>query len=132
MKQNHITFPKRWLQLGLTSAFAATLSFNSQAQTNPAPAKQWDVTFGGSGLETFQDMQQTTDGGYILGGFSYSGISGDKTQASQGNFDFWIVKLDASGNKSWDKSFGGSDAELMYAVQQTNDGGFILGGASVS
>src|SRR5204863_363502 len=67
----------------------------------------WDKDFGGTGDEYFMSLKQTPDGGYILGGTSASGISGNKTQASQGADDYWIVKLDSLGNKQWDKDFGG-------------------------
>src|ERR1041384_7645903 len=53
-------------------------------------------------------LQQTTDDGYIIGGYSLSGISGDKTQATRGDWDYWFVKFDSVGNKQWDKDFGGT------------------------
>ncbi|MBX7141798.1 MAG: T9SS type A sorting domain-containing protein [Chitinophagales bacterium] len=94
--------------------------------------KQWDAAFGGSGSDYFSSLGQTNDGGYILGGYSSSGISGDKTQSSQGSSDFWIVKTDANGTKQWDARFGGSDIEYLHSVQQTADGGYILSGSSYS
>ncbi len=48
---------------------------------------------------------QTSDKGYLLAGASFSGISGDKTQTSQGSWDYWIVRIDSLGNKVWDKNF---------------------------
>jgi hypothetical protein len=63
---------------------------------------------------------------------SLSGISGDKTQASQGDFDYWIVKTDAGGVKQWDARFGGSIDDVLTSLQQTADGGYILGGYSYS
>jgi hypothetical protein len=114
-------------------AFAFFLSTSNQllfAQTSPV--KQWDKTFGGNGIEQLYGVEQTADGGYILAGQSDSGISGDRTQASKGGFDYWLVKLDANGNKQWDKAFGGSDLDILYAMQQTSDGGFILGGTTRS
>lgn len=96
--------------------------------------KQWDKSFGGDDADELRSLQQTSDGGYILGGASFSGVSGNKTAAPRGNGtgDYWLVKLDAGGNKQWDKSFGGDDAEELYSVQQTIDGGYILGGHSCS
>ena len=96
------------------------------------PTKQWDKTFGGSNNDDLSSLQQTSDGGYILGGYSASGISGDKTEASRGNNDYWIVKTDANGNKQWDKTFGGSSDDQLYSFQQTTDGGYISGGRSTS
>ncbi len=110
-------------------AFAFSFSI-ATAQT--APGKQWDVRFGGSGEDLLYSLQQTADGGYILGGYSTSGISGDKTQASQGLSDYWIVKTDAGGVIEWDAGFGGSEDDYLLSLQQTADGGYILGGYSGS
>ncbi|CAN5522314.1 hypothetical protein BH11BAC1_BH11BAC1_08290 [soil metagenome] len=94
--------------------------------------KQWDKDFGGTDWEEFYSIRQTSDGGFILGGYSYSGISGDKTEATWGNADYWVVKIDSFGNKQWDKDFGGTDADFLNSVTQTADNGFILGGWSFS
>ena len=78
-------------------------------------------------------MRQTNDHGYILGGFSQSGISGDKTQASHGGVDYWIVKTDSFGIKKWDKDFGGTLNEDDFRnISQTTDGGYLFSGASYS
>ncbi len=94
--------------------------------------KQWDKRFGGGETEFLESLQQTNDGGYILGGYSYSGISGDRTQGSRGSYDYWIVKIDANGVKQWDKRFGGSESDNLSSLQQTSDGGYIMGGRSES
>jgi len=91
---------------------------------------QWQNTIGGSGNDELYSIQQITDGGYFLGGHSNSGISGDKTESSQGDFDYWVVKLDASGNILWQNTIGGNYDDWLYSVQQTSDGGYILGGYS--
>jgi hypothetical protein len=59
-------------------------------------------------------------------------ISGDKTQASQGSNDYWIVKTDANGVKEWDAGFGGSSTDVAHSARQTTDGGYIIGGNSDS
>src|SRR5690606_27864271 len=94
--------------------------------------KVWDKTLGGSGEEAINSLQQTSDGGYILGGYSQCGIGRDKSQPSRGGWDYWMVKLDASGNKLWDRTFGGSGYDRLFSLQQTSDGGYILGGESGS
>ena len=101
-------------------------------KTDSLGNKQWDKDFGGALDDVPSSVKQTADGGYILGGHSYSGISGDKTQASWGDYDYWIVKTDSLGNKQWDKDFGGINDEQLYSLQQTADGGYILGGLSSS
>jgi hypothetical protein len=93
---------------------------------------EWDKTFGGDWRETIAEIKQTSDGGYILGGSSWSGVSGDKSEESRGESDYWIVKLDAGGNKIWDRTFGGADTDILTTIHQTTDGGYIVGGTSWS
>jgi len=95
----------------------------------------WDRRIGGSDFESAQEIQATSDGGYIIGGFSRSGASGDKTTANYGPAgasDIWIAKLDATGLLQWERSYGGVDDEELYHIEQTADGGYILGGSSKS
>ena len=92
---------------------------------------EWQNTIGGSGDDNLQSVQQTVDGGYILGGNSSSGISGDKTEVSS-MYDYWVVKLNNDGNIEWQNTIGGNMSDIMYSVQQTPDGGYILGGISLS
>ena len=93
----------------------------------------WQNTIGGNNGDHLASIQQTTDGGYILGGSSNSGISGDKTEANQGNWDYWVVKLDRTGQKTeWQNTIGGSSTDYLNTIQQTTDGGYILGGHSAS
>jgi hypothetical protein len=93
---------------------------------------EWDKTIGGNDIDILTSLQQTSDGGYILGGFSFSNSSGEKTQNSKGSADYWIVKLDGRGNIQFDKTIGGSSFDDLFALQQTSDGGYILGGFSFS
>lgn len=101
-------------------------------KTDNTGVKQWDATFGGTQEDDLFSVKQTPDGGYILAGTSASGISGDKTQASQGGADFWVVKTNGSGTKLWDRDFGGSDDESPWSLCLTPDGGFVFGGFSNS
>jgi hypothetical protein len=101
-------------------------------KTDASGNKIWDKGFGGSGNDRLSAMITTADGGYLLGGESDSGISGDKSQASQGNRDYWIVKIDANGAKQWDRRFGGSNDDGLLSLVTANDGGYLLGGYSFS
>ncbi len=94
--------------------------------------KQWDKRYGGTLGEALDKIEQTSDGGFIIGGGSSSHITGDKTEDCRGYFDFWAVKLDALGNKQWDRRFGGSDMEFSSDIETTADGGYIIGGSSKS
>ncbi|WP_207434174.1 Ig-like domain-containing protein [Sabulibacter ruber] len=97
-----------------------------------AGTKQWDRRFGGTADEELNSLIETTDGGYLLGGYSASGIGGDKSEAGRGGKDFWVVKVSSAGTKLWDKRFGGSADEDLRSVLQTRDGGYLLAGTSLS
>jgi hypothetical protein len=101
-------------------------------KTDSSGNKLWDKTYGGSFTDQIFSIQQTSDLGFICGGISYSDSSGDKTEYSHGSMDYWIIKLDAQGNKQWDKTFGGAGMDQLNTVKQTPDGGYILGGRSDS
>ncbi|HLP50113.1 MAG TPA: T9SS type A sorting domain-containing protein [Chitinophagales bacterium] len=94
--------------------------------------KQWDYRFGGTSIDRFERIIETVDSGYLLAGSSNSDISGDKTQNSRGNYDFWVVKLNKQGVMQWDKRFGGLEDDILTSVFQTTDSGYILGGTSLS
>lgn len=92
----------------------------------------WDNTIGGSQWDELLSIQECNEGGYILGGFSFSGISGDKSEESQGSYDYWIVKLDEEGTITWQNTIGGSSSDKLQSVSQCSDGGYIVGGRSTS
>jgi hypothetical protein len=93
---------------------------------------EWQNTIGGSSLDNLYSIQQASDGGYILGGYSISPISGDKTENSWGLFDYWIVKTDSLGSILWQNTIGGSGGDELRCINQTGDGGYIIGGSSES
>jgi len=75
-------------------------------------------------------IKETSDGGYIVTGFSYSN-DGD-VSGNHGDADYWIVKLNPAGAISWQKSFGGKATDEANSIRQTRDGGYIIAGASAS
>src|SRR5438034_1316180 len=92
------------------------------------PPIEWQQTFGGSQDETLTSLEQTLDGGFILGGYSSSGTDGNKTAPARGNNDFWVVDLNAKGDPLWDQTFGGGGRDVLYSLSGTRDGGLIFGG----
>jgi hypothetical protein len=120
---------KKVLLLIVTAGIYTFSYTNLQAQ---APInKIWDKTFGGADIDHLYAGTKTSDGGYIFGGGSGSGVGGDKTQPFVGgNSDIWIVKIDADGNKEWDKSFGSINSDALWSIKQTTDGGYLVGGTT--
>jgi hypothetical protein len=86
--------------------------------------EQWDHFFGGSDADRGYFAEQTTDGGYIVTG--YSGSYG------AGLYDMLLIKTDASGTAQWKKYFGGTGRDYGSEVHQTPDGGYIVGGYTLS
>src|SRR6478672_3972940 len=102
------------------------------ANTFSQPTIVAQKALGGKFSESVGAISLTKDGGLIAGGYSYSNKSGDKTQNSRGESDYWVVKLDKSRNIQWEKTIGGVIDDNLYALHQTRDGGYILGGYSDS
>lgn len=92
---------------------------------------EWVNNFGGSGEETAQAIISTADKGYAILGFSNS-IDGDLVGKTTAVNDYWFLKLDATGNLEWNKTFGGSKDDRGQSLAQTNDGGYILTGYAMS
>jgi|JI61114C2RNA_FD_contig_51_162364_length_2588_multi_5_in_0_out_0_2 hypothetical protein len=105
----------------------STLNINAQA-----PSVQWQNTLGSTSYEFLNTIDQTSDGGYIMGGYTDSNIGGDKSENSWGVEDYWIVKMDNAGNIVWENTVGGGNYDKLYAVEETPDGGYIVGGQSLS
>ncbi|QRR02417.1 T9SS type A sorting domain-containing protein [Dyadobacter sandarakinus] len=92
--------------------------------------KQWDKTFGSPSYDAASVILQTADGGYIIGGSTYSSPKGgDKSEDSKGELDeYWIVKVSALGEKEWDRTFGTDAFDYCRSIRQTADGGYLVGG----
>lgn len=77
----------------------------------------WSKTYGGDDEDAARSVQQTTDGGYIVTGY---------TETINGPTDVCLIKTDASGDTLWTKTFGGSEDDNGSSVRQTADGGYII------
>jgi hypothetical protein len=93
---------------------------------------EWQKTYGGQYADLLRSMEQTQDGGYILGGYSNSPQSGDKTAPNNGIGDYWIIKINDVGGIEWQNTYGSNGDDQLYVIHQTQDGGYIVGGNSNS
>ena len=84
----------------------------------------WTRTFGGSDDDAGSSVDTTTDGGYIITGYT------DSYGAGFG--DVWLIKTDVNGDTLWTKTYGGTSLDWGFSVQPTTDGGYIIGGVTQS
>jgi hypothetical protein len=93
---------------------------------NASGVKQWSNYYGGSFTDTAYDAIQTEDDGYIIIGSSDS----DDVDITNnlGSYDFWILKISATGTLVWEKSFGGSEIDEAYGISQAADGNYLIVG----
>ncbi|MDY6965749.1 MAG: hypothetical protein SVM80_07250 [Halobacteriota archaeon] len=109
---------------GETNSFEAIGTDAWLIKTDGNGSEEWNKTFGGWGTDVAHTALQISDGGYIL--------AGDTSSYGAGWDDAWLIKTDADGNEQWNRTFGGESIDSGYSVQQTTDGGYILGGDTYS
>jgi hypothetical protein len=124
-----------WLRLTRYTLLLLGLSFVislSACEGKPAAVLQWSKTFGNGSPDAFggglpdggYSAQQTTDGGYIVCGYTQPDGPGSE--------DIWLIKTDIDGNKIWDKKFSGGSPKGGNSAQQTRDGGYIVCGTTAA
>jgi hypothetical protein len=91
---------------------------------------EWQKSIGGDGDDKPWAIKQTPDNGYIIVGRASEAV-GDVTN-NYGSYDFWVVKIDSTGNILWDKNYGGTESDCAYDVSLVADGGYIVVGYTKS
>jgi len=89
-------------------------------KTNGNGTEEWSQTFGGVSYDFGSSIQQTTDGGYIITGYTES--------FGNGGSDVYLIKTNGNGTEQWSQTFGGASFDWGTSVQQTTDGGYIITG----
>lgn len=92
--------------------------------------QQWRKFYGGSDYDYGTSIKQTSDDGYIVAGFTHS--NNGNVVLNRGWSDAWILKLNALGEIQWQKTYGGTDADIASSILQTQEGGYIFLGFSDS
>jgi hypothetical protein len=87
--------------------------------------KEWDKTYGGKLHDFAYSIQQTLDGGFVVAGQKDGTLYG----AGAG---LWVLKIDPFGDIEWQRTYDGEKQEYARSIQQTEDGGYIVAGATAS
>jgi hypothetical protein len=106
-----------YIVAGVTHPFSAGYDDAFLIKTDANGNIQWAKTYGGTYWDWASSVQQTSDGGYIVAGTTWS--------FGAGSYDIFLIKTDANGNIQWAKTY---EVTVAYSVQQTSDGGYIVAG----
>ncbi len=91
---------------------------------------EWRGYYGGTNNDRAHAAVRSDDGGYVMAGFTES--DDFDVNNSRGSYDFWTVKIDATGNSVWQSSFGGTGIERAEDIAKTKDGGYVITGSTFS
>src|SRR4030067_414816 len=94
-------------------AVSLCLVFLGELTVALASANYWARTYGGTDIDQANSVYQTSDGGYIVAGCTYS--------CGAGSGDVWVLKFNTDGSLAWQKTYGGINKECAYSIQQVDD-----------
>ena len=109
---------------GYTYSYGARFIDAWLIKTDASGNEIWNKTYGGWSYDYASSISKTNDGGYVIIGYTESYGAGSK--------DAWLIKTDASGNEIWSKTYGGSNHDRGYSIQNLSDGGYIIVGFTYS
>jgi len=116
-----------YLVLGVTDSFGAGSSDIYLLKTDLEGNLDWNKTFGGSNQDYSTQVLETSDGGYLVLGYTYSFGPG-----TPNNSNSYLLKIDLEGNLDWNKTFGGINVESSTKILETSDGGYLVLGYTYS
>jgi len=119
-----VTSDGGYIIAGRTNSFGAGYKDVYLIKTDQNGDTLWTKTYGGPDEELGFSVQQTSDGGYIIAGYTRS--------FGAGSADAYLIKTDDQGEILWTKTYGGTNSDVVLSVQQISDGGYIIAGSTSS
>jgi hypothetical protein len=118
------TFDKGYIIAGSTTSFGNGGTDAYILKTDSMGVAEWQKTFGGINIDQAYSIKQTSDSGFVIAGYTNS--------YGFGGYDMYLIKTDKYGDTTWTKTYGGSNWDFAYSVEQTSDGGYIITGGTYS
>jgi hypothetical protein len=119
-----ITSDGGYIMTGMTASFGPSNQNVWLIKTDESGKELWNKTYGGYSWDFGNFVDQASDGGYFIVGFTDS--------FGMGNGDAYLIKTDEYGNELWNKTYGGAYMDTGYNGQITSDGGVIIAGTTQS
>jgi PKD repeat protein/putative intracellular protease/amidase len=113
-----------YIMTGYTTSYGAGGRDVYLVKTDAQGNQQWFKTFGGGDMDVGKSVRETSDGGYIICGYT--------TSFGVRNQDVYAIKTDAHGDIVWTKSVSGNFSEFAHSIIETDEGGFLLTGSSIT
>jgi sarcosine oxidase delta subunit len=101
-------------------------------KTDKSGTIEWQKVYGGEGDEQLKTILHTSDGNYILAGNSASETTGNKNASNKNGIDFWLLKIDSSGEILWQETYDIGKTDLLASLVENEDGSFLIGGHAMS
>ena len=113
-----------FIAAGNTYSYGVDSSDYYLVKTDSAGVIEFTRTYGGQRFEIAEDVEMTSDGGYIVSGYTES--------FGAGMADYYVVKTDASGALMWSKTYGGADNDYGFKIEATPDSKYVMAGQTES
>jgi hypothetical protein len=113
-----------YIMVGRTSSYGAGRTDIYIVKTDANGDSAWTKVYGGTGYDGAYSVEEIADGGYVICGYT--------TSYGAGTYDVYLLRTDASGDTMWTTTYGAYNQEYGHTVQQTPDGGFVIGGYTAS
>jgi hypothetical protein len=118
------TFDKGYAIVGTTTSFGAGSTDAYLLQIDSMGVAYGQKTFGGINIDQAYSVKLTSDSGLVIAGYTNS--------FGHGGYDMYVIKTKNNGDTLWTNTYGGTDWDFAYSIEQTSDGGFIIAGGTYS
>jgi hypothetical protein len=118
------TFDNGFIIAGSSNSYGDGSSDAYIIKIDSAGGGLWHKTFGGINIDKAYSIQETSDSGFVIAGYTNS--------FGAGGYDIYVVRTNKTGDTLWTKTYGGIDWDFGFSIETTNDGGFIIAGGTYS